>query len=174
MNLIEIYSDQLYMWSVINGRTNHFRTQAPPQAIAAQTSPARLCASGLPDRALQALRQSELQMRRWSRPRSQVLPLGKLPGALSADGLRPSGRPRAGQRTVGQPRPGARHLGGDLRDQSRTASQARATLRCTGEPDTLVAHRCHRRTNGGGVAGQHAGRHDRGRPGAHAMHGGQP
>ena len=174
MNSIEIYSDQLYMWSVINGRANHFRAQATSQAIAAQAPAPGRRASWLPDRALQTLRQSELQVRRWSRPRSQVLPLGKLPGPLTADGLRPPGRVRAGQRTHGQPRPGAGNFGGDFRDQPRTAAPARAALRCAGEPDTPVAHRSHRRANGCHVAGQHARRHDRGHPHAHTRRGGKP
>jgi len=173
MNSHRLYSDQLLMWSVKNDRAKLLRPQTTPPAIAAQTAATGLRASGLLDRALQALRQSKLQVRQWSRPWAQVLPLGKLPGQGPADGLRPPGRLRAGQRSLGQLHPASRDLGGDLRDQPRTAASARSALRCSGEPGPLVAHRSHRSVGWRNAAGQHAHRHDRGRPNTHAVHGGQ-
>lgn len=173
MNSHELFSDQSYMWSVWNDRAKHLRPQATPQAIAAQAATTGRCPSGYLDRALQALRQSKLQVRQWPRPWAQVLPVRELPRQVAADGLRPPGRARPGQRAFGQLRPGSRALGGDLRDQPRTAASARAALRCSGEPDNPVAHRSHRPAGGRDAAGQHAHRHDRGRRNAHALRGGQ-
>src|SRR6202521_1132708 len=116
MNFHQLYSDQLYMWSVLNVRTNHLISPATPPAIAAQAATAGRCASGLVDRTLQALRQSELQVRRRSRPWAQVLSVGELSGQVAADGLRPPSRLRADQRARGQLHLGSRDLGGDLRD----------------------------------------------------------
>jgi hypothetical protein len=65
MNLHELFSDQLYVWSVRNDRAIHFRPQATPQAIAAQAAATGRRPSGQLDRTLQALRQSELQVRQW-------------------------------------------------------------------------------------------------------------
>jgi hypothetical protein len=167
-----LLSDQLYMWSVLSDRTHHRRAQATPPAVAAPATAAGLGPSGLADRALQALRQSELQVRSRSRPRAQVLPVGKLPGPLAADGLRPPGRAHAGQPVPGQLHPGSRHPGGDLRDQPRTAASARAALRLGGEFDTLVPHRPHRPASWRDAARQHARGHDRGRPDASWPRGG--
>lgn len=173
MNSHELCSDQLYMWSVLNDRANHPRPQATPQAIAAQAAATGLGPSRLLDRALQALRQSKLQVRSGSWPWTQVLPVSKLPGPLAADGLRSPGRARAGQPVLGQLHPGSGDLGGDLRDQPRTAASARAALRFGGELDTFVPHRSHRPASWRDAARQHAHRHDRGRPDAHALRGGQ-
>lgn len=173
MNFHELLSDQLYMWSVLNDRANLFRPQATSPAIATQAAAAGRRPSGLGGRTLQALRQSQLQMRRRSRAWTEVLPLGELPGQVAADGLRSPGRLRAGQRARRQLHPGSRDLGGDLRDQPRTAASARAALRCSGEPGTPVAHRSHRSGRWRDAAGQHAHRHDRERLDAHALRGGQ-
>jgi len=172
MNFHQLYSDQLYMWSVLNVRTNHLISPATPPAIAAQAATAGRCASGLVDRTLQALRQSELQVRRRSRPWAQVLSVGELSGQVAADGLRPPSRLRADQRARGQLHLGSRDLGGDLRDQPRTAASASAALRCSGEPGT-PAHRSHRPTGWRNAARQHARRLYRRRRDAHAPRGGQ-
>jgi hypothetical protein len=174
MNFNELISDQLYMWSVLNVRTHHLCSQATPQAIAAQVAAARRCASGLLGRTLQALRQSQLQVRRRSRPWTEVLPVGELSGPVAADGLRPSSRPRPSERARGQLRSGSRDPGGDLRDQPRTAASARTTLRRNGEPGTTpVAHRPHRYLSCCDAARQHARRPYRGRADAHTLRGGQ-
>src|SRR5437016_5496255 len=112
MSAHELLSDQLNLWSVKNDRADLFSPQATPQATAAQDAAAGRRASGLLDRTLQALRQSKLQVRRGSRTRTQVLPLGELLWQVASNGLRPPGRARAGLRALGQLRPSARDLGG--------------------------------------------------------------
>lgn len=174
MNFHKLFSDQSYMWSVRNDRANHFSSQATPQAIAAQAATTGCHPSGLSGRTLQALRQSQLQMRTRSRAWAEVLPFSELPGKVAADGLHPPGRLRAGQRARSQLRPGSRDLGGDLRDQPRTTASARAPLRCGGEPGSApVAHHSHRSPRRRDAARQHACQHARRGPAAHALHGGQ-
>jgi len=168
-----LLSDQLSMWSVKNGRTNHLRPEATSQAIAAQAASAGCRSSGILDRTLQALRQSKLQVRSGSWPWAQVLPVGELSGQVAADGLRSPSRLRAGQRARGQLRAGSRDLGGDLRDQPRTAASARAALRYSGERETPFAHHSHRSIHWRDAARQHACRLYRGRADSHALRGGQ-
>lgn len=173
MDILALLSDHRFSWSVKDGRTNLNRAQASTQAIAAQIACARLGASGLPDRALQALRQSELQVRKRSRSRSQVLPLGELPRQTSADGLRPSGRSRAGQPERRRLRPCSRHPGGDLRDQPRAFTPARAALGGNGEHHARNAHHHRRHSRWRDSSGQHARRLDRSRLHVHPTKAGE-
>ena len=173
MNEHGLLSDPLYNWSVRNDRSDFFSPQATAQATASQAAAAGLGPPRLPDRALQALRQSELQVRTGSRPWAQVLPLGELSGPLATDGLRAASRARAGQRMGGQLQAGSRDPGGDLRDQPRTTTAARAALRRNGEPDATVAHRPRRSYRWRNAAGQHARGHDRRRSDVHALRGGR-
>lgn len=173
MKHCKLLSDQLYTWSVTNDRAYHRRSEETSQAIAPQVAAFGLSPSRLLDRALQALRQSQLQVRGRTRSRAQVLPLGELPGQLAADGLRPAGRVRASQRALGQLHPDSRDPGSDFRDQPRTATSARAALRGRGEPELPDAHRPHRSARWRNAFGQHADRLDRRRADAHAIRGGQ-
>jgi len=165
-------SDQLDMWSVTNDRSNHRRSQATPQAASAQAATSGLHPSRFLDRALQALRQSQLQVRRRAGTRTQVLPFGELSRIVAEDGLRCPGQLRAGQREPGQLHPDSRDPGTNLRDQSRTAASARAAVRDRGEPGPPVAHRPLRFARWRQAVGQHADRPDRRQPGA--RRGGQP
>jgi hypothetical protein len=169
-----LYSDHSFKWSVSNERLDLGRAKAQSQETPAQPACARFRTSRLLDRALQTLWQSKLQVRTRSRPWAKDIPHGELPKALSSDGLRPPGQLRSGQPVRGQLRPGPRDFGGGLRDQSRTVTSARAALRCSDEPDTLLAHRLHRRAVGRDIAGQYAHRHDRQRASARCTYGGQP
>ena len=168
-----LVSEQFKICSVCNGRANHFRTQAAPQAIAGQATAPGVGPSRHLDRTLSALWQSQLQVRKRSGARTQVLPLGELSGQVAANGLHPPSRFRTGQRALGQLHPDSRDLGRDVRDQSRAPSSARVTLRCGGEPDAPVAHRSHRSECWLDSFGQHAYGHDRRRPDAQARCGGQ-
>ena len=83
MCLPEVRSDQLYKWSDENRKRTCYQPEKAPRcafapATAAQGSPARLA-----DRAVQALRQARVQVRRRSRPWPQVL------SSVSRSGLRP-------------------------------------------------------------------------------------
>lgn len=165
-------SDQSSMWSDTSDRTNRCRSQATPQAAPAQAAASGLRPSRFLDRALQALRQSQLPVRQRARTRAQVLPVGELSGHLTANGLRASGRVRASQRELGQLRPDSTDLGGGVRDQPRTAASARAALKGNGEPGIPDAHQAHRSARRRHGIGQHAGRSDRRQPGP--LRGGQP
>jgi len=147
--------DQLLPWSVILATAILNRvTKAPPGAPAA-IAPFTRRAARLAHRALQALRQSRLQMCRGTRPWSEVLPLGELPKATAADGL-PT--PRVLHPGTCRPRPlptRPRDPRADLRDQSRTAAASRDALRCHGERD-CDAHRRDRRSLCEHFARQHA------------------
>ena len=173
MKYRELLSDQLFMWSVINDRTNYRRSEETSRALAPQVAASGLSPSGLLDRALQALRQSQLQVCERTRSRAQILPLCELPGQLAPNGLRPAGRVRAGQRVLGQLHPDSADPGRDLRDQSRTATSARAALRGRGEPGLPDAHPPLRSARWRSASGQHADRLDRRRADAHALRGGQ-
>lgn len=138
-------SDQLITWSVTLAPSVLRRvTKASPGALAAITSAARHPAR-FTHRALQALWQSRLQVRRGPWSRSKVLPLGELPEAAAADGLRTTGVLRPDAHRPGPLSTRPRDPRADLRDQPRAAAASRDALRCRGErhPD---AHRLNRQS----------------------------
>lgn len=157
MRGLQLLSDQLLTWSVALAAAVLYRvTKAPPGAPGPIT-PLTRRAARLAHRAIQALRQSWLQMRRGPRPRPEVLPLGELPEATAADGLPAAGvlrpgtyRPRSLPKRPRDPR-------ADLRDQSRAAAASRDALRCHGERD-CDAHRRDRQSLREHFARQHAPR----------------
>ena len=161
MKIHDLYSDHVSMWSVSNGRTKLLFAQTPTRATPAQIASAGLGAAGLADRALQALRQSELQVRHWSRSWPKVLPIGESPWQASADGLCPSGRSRIGQPKHCQLCPCSRDPRRGLRDQPRTVTPARAEVGVGGEHHDRVAHYHFRRSRRRNADGQHARRLDR-------------
>src|ERR1051326_5610785 len=125
----EVISDQLYTWSDENRkRTCCQPEKAPPRACApdaaAQGSPPRLAY-----RALQALRQARVQVRRRPRPWPQVLSFGEPLGLTAADGLCAAGISRPSRRIYGQLSPSPRNLGSDLRDQRRTPAPPGGALK---------------------------------------------
>lgn len=168
-----LLSDQFLTWSATNAKANHRRAQTTPQSVAAQVAASGRRSSGILDRTLQAVRQSQLQMRQRARTRPQVLPLRELSGLVASDGLRPSGRVRTGQREPGQLHADTGSPGADFRDQPRTVSSARAALRGFGEPEHSAAHRSHRSARWRSVVGQHADRPHRRRSRVHNLRGGQ-
>ena len=129
MWLLEVISDQLYTWSDENQkRTCCQPEKAPPSAFAsvaaAQGSPARLAY-----RALQALRQAGVQVRRRSWPLPQVLSFGQPLGLAAADGLCAARISRPGCRIHRQLSPSPLNVGSDLRDQPRTLAPPGGALK---------------------------------------------
>ena len=174
MNFHSLYSDHSFEWSGTNERLDSTRAKAQPQEAPWQSACTRFSASWLLDRALQTLRQSKLQVRTGPGPRTQDIHHSELSRPLSSGGLRPAGQLRTNQPVCRELRSNPRDLGGCLRDQPRTVTPARAALRCTGEPDTLLTRPLHRRAVGRDVDRQYAHRHDRQRADARFLYGGQP
>src|SRR3954453_20311720 len=159
MDLPVIESDQLYTWSDeqhTEGATGDLAQT--PHGSPAPTTSTPGDPAWLPDRALQALRQAGMQMRRRSRSRSQVLPVCQLPGLAAANGLRATGVLHANSGTPRQLSPSPRDPRGDLRDQPRIAAPSGGALtnrheRITGCPPCPARRRIGQR-----VARQYAGR----------------
>ena len=129
MYLDDLISDQSDTWSDESIERALGRLAKAPQSSSAPSPPAPIHPAWLPDRALQTMWQTRLQMRRrnWSWP--QVLSVGKLPGLAAANGLRATRGVRANRGVPGQLSPSPRNLRGDLRDQPRTAAPSRGALK---------------------------------------------
>jgi hypothetical protein len=155
MRFLVLLSDQSYTWSA-NGRYFVILFAQTPRAIAQANAGVGDASARLAHRALQALRQTRLQVRRGSRSRSQVLPVRELSRPPVADGLRAASRPRRRHRTPGELSPRPRDHRGDLRDQPRTIAPPRGALRGAGEPVSAVTHPHHRSAIGRRTHRQHA------------------
>src|ERR1700757_3429128 len=129
MYLAALDSDQLYTWSDESTERATGRLAKTPQGSSAPTAPAPIHPAWLLDRALQAMRQARMQVRRRTWPWPQVLSVGKLPGLAAANGLRATRGVRANRGVPGQLSPSPRDLRGDLRDQPRTAAPSRSALK---------------------------------------------
>jgi hypothetical protein len=127
--LLCLISDQLYNWSDEYSQRDCLRPSQTTQRSCAPSAPTAIDPARFPHRAIQAVRQTGVQMRRGSGTWSQVLPLGKLSRPAAADGLRAAGERRAGRGVSGQFSAGTRDPGADLRDQPRTATPPRGALR---------------------------------------------
>lgn len=145
MDLYAVESDQLYKWSdKYRERACRCLEKTSPSAFApvapAQVNPARLA-----DRALQALRQARVQMRRGPRPWPQVLPFGEPPGLAATNGLCAAGGARSSCGVRRQLPPGSRDLRRDFRDQPRTPAPPRGALSSQHERSCFrpaCIHRC--------------------------------
>src|SRR5438270_9309443 len=162
MDLTVIESDQLYTWSDEQHTEEATGDLAQtPHCSSAPTTAAPGDPAWLPDRALQALRQAGMQMRRRSRSRSQILPVCQLPGLAAANGLCATGVLHANSGVPRQLSPSPRDLRGDLRDQPRVAAPPRGALRNGRERSaflTDVAYRCERCETGRRAPRQYARR----------------
>src|SRR6476620_11715886 len=87
MSFSQLNSDQLYTWSDENGRRARCQLEKTPPSADAPTASAQGDPARLAHRALQTLWQARVQMRRWSRPWSQVLFVGEPPGHAATNGL---------------------------------------------------------------------------------------
>ena len=154
MSFHHLLSDQFLTWSA-NGRYSVVHFTQTPRAIAQANAGVGDASARLAHRALQALRQTWLQVRRGSRSWSQVLPVCELSRPPAANGLRAASRLRRRHRTPGELSPRPRDHRGDLRDQPRTIAPPRGALRGAGEP-VAVAHPLHRSAIGRRTHRQHA------------------
>ena len=155
MNRSILLSDQSLTWSA-HGRSSVVEVAQASRPVAAANAGFGHAPTWLAHRALQALRQTWLQMCRRPRSWSQVLPVRELSRSPTANGLRASGRLRRRYRTTGELSPGPRDHRGDLRDQPRTLTPPRGALRGGGEPVVAAAHPIHRSSPGRRTHRQHA------------------
>ena len=128
-----IRSDQLYTWSDKHAGTFNLNPAAAQDNLAWSVAVHGYGAAGLADRALQTLRQAELQMRQGPRSWPQILPFRQPQRRPSRDGLCTQSAPRRGNRGLGtlSPHPGDPRRA--VRDQSRAVTPARGVLSRGGE-----------------------------------------
>src|SRR6266567_7917625 len=141
-----VESDQLYTWSDKNEeeRARCYLEKTPP-GPRAPTTPTQDDSARLADRALQTLWQAGMQVRRWSRSWTQVLPFGELPGIATANGLCAARVSRSDRRVRRQLPSSPRDLRSDLRDQPRTAAPPGGALKghhARSAPRPPCANRC--------------------------------
>jgi hypothetical protein len=145
MSVQSLSSDHVYDWSARSIKQDIIGITQAPTDLAARAAATGCDLARLADRALQALWQAGLQMRRRSRPRPEVLPVGELSRRATADGLRATGR--CGRHSGARrelPR-GAHGSRGGLRNQPRTVTAPRGALRLGGERNVAAAHPTDRR-----------------------------
>jgi len=145
MKHLHLLSDHVYDWSARSLKQNIVGVAQAPASVAAQTSAVGCGAARLADRTLQALWQAGLQVRRGSRPRSEVLPVGELSWRATADGLRSAGKSGNHPRARRQLPRGTRGARGGLCDQPRAVTAPRGALRAGGERNLAAAHPTDRR-----------------------------
>ena len=168
-----LLSDQFLTWSDENIETDHRRLAKAPPSAPAPIAPAQSRPPWLPHRALQALRQARMQMRRRPRSWPQVLPVGELSRPASANGLRPARVLRAGERVPGQLPPRPPDLRGDLRDQPRAPTPSREALKDHHERSAASPPRADRSGTGRRAPRQYARQLARPRPQLDRRRGGQ-
>lgn len=152
MRITRIVSDQFYNWSEEkNEETLKLYPSQASQGARAPVTSSGGDSSRLAHRALQALRQARLQMRRRTRPRSEVLPLGHTTSRPTSNGLRSTGQRRRGNRAPGALPFEPTNSRADLRDQPRaTAPKRRAVGRHCGTPSDRYFYRSEGSRNPGG------------------------
>jgi hypothetical protein len=128
MCVISNNSDKLFKWSDYeksNQSLPSSKTKAPPSTA---TSCRHLLSPRLPDRNLQTLRQTDLQMSKGPGTWAKVLPLRQFPRPETGNDLHP--RKNEGQSAVlcRQPPCDESDSGRDQRNKSRTYSSARYVL----------------------------------------------
>jgi len=157
-SFVSLRSDQSITWSDEYTERIRCRAAKTPRRSRASTAPAQINSARLAHRAIQAMWQARVQMRRWAGTWAQVLSVGKLSGPAAANGLcAPRCLWRNG-RVSGQLSPKPRDSGSNLRDQPRIVAPSRGALkrcyeraaRCRSSPD-----RC---GIGRRASGQYAGR----------------
>lgn len=122
-------SDQYDNWSATRHKNSFHRYFAAEKETASgPVASARGPVAGLTDRALQALREARMQMRSWTGPWSQILPVGKPIGIEASDGLRAARVSAAGAGILGQLSPGQGHSQRDLCHQPRVATPSPAAI----------------------------------------------
>jgi len=132
-----LLSDQYDNWSDRATEAINPISPKPPAGPPAPATAPQLSAPRILDRAVQALRQTGLQVRPGTRTRTQVLPVDQSARRPPCHGLRPTRFPRNGRPISGKLSFGSRDLGSNLQHQPRTAASQRTPIgkqRVPGEP----------------------------------------
>lgn len=156
MIIHRLNSDQLITWSDVNARYFIVRFAQTSREVAAANACFGYLVAWLAHRALQALWQTRLQMCRWPGTWPQVLSVGEFPRLSASDGLCAASGSGRCRRTPGELPPRPRNHRGDLRNQPRTVTPPRGTLRTPGEPVSAATHPHHRSAIGRRTHCQHA------------------
>lgn len=130
-----LQSDQLERWSDYDARQIHDGSPEKEKNAPAQASSARRRASGLIDRALQALWQARLQMRGGARARTKILLVHQPDRRQAGNGLHSPGLPSAGRRLFGELPEDKGYSRGTLCDKPRTVA-AQGTI--LGDPHACL------------------------------------
>ena len=125
---IKVESGQLYTWSDGHTKGTFCRAAKTSQSSCAPTASAQIDSAGIYHRAIQALWQAGMQMRRRPRAWPQVLSVDKLSGTAAANGLHTAGGLWANGGVDRQLSPGPRDSGDNLRDQPRITAPSRGAL----------------------------------------------
>ena len=151
-------SDQYYDWS--DGQPHQSLDTGTPAETQTAGEPAAASGDVLVrflDRALQALRQSGMQMRHGPGARSKVLPVGQPVGIDTTHGLRALRVSAAGPAVRSKLSTDARNPQGNLRHQSRTVATTGTTVDRSGDSHRHSHAGGHRPTESSGRSGsQHA------------------
>ena len=167
-----VLSDQLYTWSDEHTHGTRCCTSQTPQRPCASAAVPPIDPARLSNRAIQAMRQAGMQMRRWSGAWTQVLSVSELSRPASADGLRAPGGSWASFGISCQLSADARDSRRNLRDQPRVAAPPRGALTRLHEPVALRPACTDRRGGWRGSSGQYAGGLARRKPGEFIFCGG--
>lgn len=128
MDTNRIISDQLNIWSDIDGIQIYPYAAAKTKDASAETSLSRSHSARIFDRALQALRQAGLQVCPIAGSWTQILFVRQQVRPKAGDGLRASELPAKGQRISGQLPQDKNDLTRALRDQPRAITTAGKAL----------------------------------------------
>lgn len=150
-------SDQLFAWSDGYSERTRRRTAKTPQRSCAPAAAAEIDPAGLPYRAIQAMWQAGMQVRRRSRTRAEVLSVRKLSWPAAANGLRAPGGIWANIGVSRQLSPKPRDSGSNLRDQPRVVAPSRGALKSCHERAAGCRPRPDRCGIGRRASGQYAG-----------------
>jgi hypothetical protein len=171
--LYGISSDQCYTWSDEYTHEARCCTSQTPQRPCASAAAPSIDFAWFSNRAIQAMRQAGMQMRRRSRAWAQVLSVGELSRPAPANGLRAPGGLRASFGISCQLSADARDPGRDLRNQPRVAAPPRGALTRLHEPVSSRPACIDRGAGWRGNSGQYARRLARRKPGGFILRGGR-
>ena len=153
-----LVSDHLYTWSDEYAKGIRCRTAKASQPSCAPITATQIDFARVHHRAIQAMRQAGMQMRRRSRSWPEVLSVGELSRPAATNGLRAAGSLWTDGGVSRQLSPEPRNSGDDLRDQPRIAAPSRGALKRQHERVTACSSRSERCEIGRRASRQHARR----------------